>query len=61
MSIQPRRPFLELLREALAKAEADPDETPALADLTRIVRARIAELEYAKCSLLWSNVRIGGD
>ena len=45
MSIQPQRPLLDVLRETLAKAEADPDETPALADLQRILRARIAELE----------------
>ena len=47
MSIQPKRPLLDALRETLAKAEADPDETPALADLKRILRARIAELETA--------------
>ena len=45
MSIQPQRPLLEVLRDTLAKAEADPDETPTLADLKRILRARIAELE----------------
>lgn len=45
MSIQPRRPLLEILRETLVKAEADPHETPTLADMKRIFRARIAELE----------------
>lgn len=45
MSIQPKRPLLDVLRETLAKAEADPDETPTLADLKRILRARIADLE----------------
>jgi len=45
MSVQPRRPLLDVLRETLAKAEADPYETPTLADLKRILRARIAELE----------------
>jgi hypothetical protein len=45
MSIQPKRPLLNVLRETLAKAEADPDETPTLAHLKRILRARIAELE----------------
>lgn len=45
MSIQPKRPLLDALRATLAKAEADPEETPTLADLKRILRARIAELE----------------
>lgn len=45
MSLQPKRPLLDVLRETLAKAEADPDETPTLADLKRILRMRIAELE----------------
>jgi len=45
MSIQPQRPLLDALRETLAKAEADLNETPTLADLKRILRARIAELE----------------
>ena len=46
MSIQPNYPLLVALRSALAKAEAEaPPETKTLADLKRILRARIAELE----------------
>jgi hypothetical protein len=46
MSIQPNRPLLDALREALRKAEADPGpETKSLRDLKRILRERIATLE----------------
>lgn len=46
MSIQPDRSLLEVLRDALRKAEADPyPETEALAELKRILRQRIALLE----------------
>ena len=45
MSIQPNRPLLDVLRNTLAKAEVDPDETPSRAELKRILRERIAELE----------------
>jgi len=46
MSIQPDRPLLDALRDALHKAQDDPHpETPAHADLKRILRERIAELD----------------
>lgn len=46
MSIQPDRDLLDALRAALYKAEADHrPETPALTDLKRILRDRIAKLE----------------
>jgi hypothetical protein len=46
MSIQPDVPLLDSLRAALKKAEADTRrETPTLAELKRIFRERIAELE----------------
>ena len=46
MSIQPNHDLLEALRAALYKAEADHrPETPAFADLKRILRERIAKLE----------------
>ena len=46
MSIQPSRPLLDGLRAALHKAEAEPHpQTPAHAELKRILRERIAELE----------------
>jgi hypothetical protein len=44
MSIQPR-PLLEILPEVLSKMEADPEPTPNLIQLKRILRTRIAELE----------------
>jgi hypothetical protein len=46
MTLQPRRPMLETLREMLRKMEADPaPETADLADLKRILRERVAKLE----------------
>jgi hypothetical protein len=46
MSLQLNRPSLEALRAALAKAEAEPgEETLSRAELKRILRERIAELE----------------
>ncbi|WP_348261338.1 hypothetical protein P8935_16210 [Telmatobacter sp. DSM 110680] len=49
MSIQPDRSLLDALRDALRKAEADSDsETTALAELKRILRQRIAQLESAE-------------
>ncbi|WP_348262643.1 hypothetical protein P8935_22965 [Telmatobacter sp. DSM 110680] len=49
MSVQPRRPLLESLRELFTKMEADPaPETANLADLKRIVRERIAAIEAAE-------------
>ena len=49
MSIQPDRSLLDALRDALRKAEADPDpETKALAELKRILRQRITQLESAE-------------
>lgn len=46
MSIQPRRPLLDALREVLRKMEADADaDTPNLAELKRILRERIAAIE----------------
>ena len=49
MSIQPSRSLLDALRDALDKAEADPNpKTEALAELKRILRQRIAELESAE-------------
>jgi len=46
MTIQPRRPMLDALRDTLRKLEADHlPETPYLADLKRILRERIADLE----------------
>ena len=46
MSIQPNRDLLEALRAALYKVQADRrPESPALADLKRILRERIARLE----------------
>jgi len=45
----PRGPLLDSLREILQKMEADPrPETLDSADLKRIVRDRIAELEAAQ-------------
>ena len=45
----PRGPLLDSLREFLRKMEVDPSpETPNAADLKRIVRDRIAELEAAQ-------------
>jgi len=49
MSIQPRRPQLDSLRDMLGKMEADSEtNTPHLSDLKRILRARISELEAAQ-------------
>lgn len=49
VSLQPRRPLLEALRDALRRMEADPSpETSNLADLKRILRERIAELEASQ-------------
>ena len=46
MSIQPRRPPLDALREVLRKMEADAEtDTPNLAELKRILRERIAAVE----------------
>jgi len=46
MSLQPNRPLLDALRAALAKAEVEPShETLCRAELRRILRERIAELE----------------
>jgi hypothetical protein len=46
MTLQPRRPLLETLRDVLRKMEADPaPETANLADLKRILRERISKLE----------------
>ncbi len=46
MTLQPRRPLLETLRDMLRKMEGDPaPETANLADLKRILRERIAKLE----------------
>lgn len=46
MSIQPDSSLLEALRAALRKAETDPaHETEALADLKRLLRERIDQLE----------------
>ena len=49
MSIQPDRSMLDALRDALRKAEAEPDpETAALVELKRILRERIAQFESAE-------------
>lgn len=46
MTLQPRRPLLDVLRDVLRKMEAEPGpETPNLADLKRILRERIAAIE----------------
>lgn len=36
---------LEKLRATLTRLNADPEETPGIADLKRILAARIAEME----------------
>lgn len=44
----PPGPLLDSLREILRKMEADPEpETPNVADLKRILRERISQLEAA--------------
>jgi hypothetical protein len=49
MSIQPDRSLVDALHDTLRKAEADPDpETTSLAELKRILRQRIAQLESAE-------------
>jgi len=49
MSIQPRRPMLDALRDTLSKLEAySGPETPTQADLKRILRERIEDLETAQ-------------
>jgi hypothetical protein len=47
MSIQPDRSLVDALHDALRKAETDP-ETTSLAELKRILRQRIAQLESAE-------------
>jgi len=39
------RNALKVLRETLEKLNADPEETPSVVDLKRILTAKIAELE----------------
>jgi hypothetical protein len=48
MSIQPRRPLLDSLKDVLHKMESDPAPSPNLADLQRILRERIEEIEAAQ-------------
>ena len=49
MSVQPRRPMLETLRDTLAKLEAySGPETQTQTDLKRILRERIEDLEAAR-------------
>jgi hypothetical protein len=49
MSLQPRRPMLDALRDTLSKLEAHSGyETNTQADLKRILRERIADLEAAQ-------------
>jgi len=49
MSIQPRRPMLDALRDTLSKLEAHSGtETTTQAELKRILRERIADLEAAQ-------------
>lgn len=51
MTLQPRRPLLETLRDMLRRMEADPaPETANLADLKRLLRERIAKLEVTSSS-----------
>jgi hypothetical protein len=45
MSLQPRRPMLDALRDTLRKLEADPDQTPHTLNLKAILRRRVLELE----------------
>ena len=40
-----RRDNLEVLRNALAALESDPEQTPRIADLRRILADRISDLE----------------
>lgn len=47
MSIQPKRPYLQVLSETLARLEADPVQTSQMADLKRILRDRIASIGSA--------------
>lgn len=42
---RPRRDSLAVLRKTLEQLEAEPMETPQLADLKRILVGRIAEME----------------
>jgi hypothetical protein len=49
MSLQPRRPLLDSLRDTLCRMDAHPDtEAPNLADLKRIIRQRISEIEASQ-------------
>jgi aerobic-type carbon monoxide dehydrogenase small subunit (CoxS/CutS family) len=49
MSLQPRRPMLDALRDSLSKLEAHSgEETGTQAELKLILRDRIAELEAAQ-------------
>lgn len=41
----PARDELKTLRQTLERLEADPDETPGVLDLKRLLAARIAEME----------------
>ena len=46
MSLQPSRPLLDTLRNILREMEADPSpKLQSIADLKRLLRLRIAELE----------------
>ncbi len=46
MSLQPRRPLIDTLRDVLRKMEADAEtDTPNLVELKRIIRERIAAIE----------------
>lgn len=45
VSNEPAQDPLNKLRETLERLNADPEETPGIVDLKRILSARIAELE----------------
>jgi hypothetical protein len=46
MTLQPQRPYLEVLRDALRALEAEPGSaTPEKSELLRQLRKRIAEIE----------------
>jgi hypothetical protein len=45
MSIQPRRPYIQVLSETLAKLEVARDKNAQMADLEQILRERLALLQ----------------
>lgn len=49
MSLQPRHPYIEVLRQTLAKLESNPFQTPQMADLKDIL------LSASRCLRLRNN------